>query len=540
MNVAELLRAQAVRRPDTPAILESAAGRDRAVSFADLERHAAQLAALFAQAGLCASDSVLLMLPLGAELFAALTAVFRLGLLAVFPDLSGGRASLEQCCALRPPAAVVAHPSVHLLGVLSRRFRRIPHKFFSGMPLPGVTSLARAERFSPLAAIRACGPDMPALLTFTSGSTGRPKAVLRTHGRLIAQHASLAECLQPVPGEACLTALPLFALSNLAAGMTTIIPEADLRAPGNIDPAPLLAQIDRLKPTRAIGPPALFERLADTCLRRGRRLASLSRIFTGGAPVFPRLLDKLASVAPQAEISAVYGSTEAEPIACLARCQIAAADEEAMRAGRGVLAGRPASTVQVRILPDRWGEPIAPRTQAEFDAMALGPGSPGEIVVAGPHVLPGYLEGDGDLLSKFSVDGVRWHRTGDAGFLDRQGRLWLLGRCVARLRDARGVLYPLGIECAAHHWPGIRRAALALHRGRRVLLLEAASRWGRPDPSLLDRLAGNGEIDAFLFLRRIPVDRRHNSKVDYSALSDLLQHAAQRRQPHPLPRELRP
>ena len=60
---------------------------------------------------------------------------------------------------------------------------------------------------------------------------------------------------------------------------------------------------------------------------------------------------------------------------------------------------------------------------------------PGEIVVSGAHVGAGYVGGVGDAETKFRVGEVIWHRTGDAGYLDAHGRLWLLGRCSARIAD---------------------------------------------------------------------------------------------------------
>ena len=68
---------------------------------------------------------------------------------------------------------------------------------------------------------------------------------------------------------------------------------------------------------------------------------------------------------------------------------------------------------------------VVDATQRAARLMAAG-GEPGEIVVAGGHVLPGYLNGEGDVETKFEVDGARWHRTGDLGYLDGAGRLWLL------------------------------------------------------------------------------------------------------------------
>ena len=143
-----------------------------------------------------------------------------------------------------------------------------------------------------------------------------------------------------------------------------------------------------------------------------------------------------------------------------------------MRTGAGLLTGHPVPSIQLRIVPDQWGQPIAPLTSSELDALALPPGEPGEIVVSGPHVLTGYLHGQGDEETKFDVDGRRWHRTGDAGYLDAGGRLWLLGRCSARIDDGRGRVYPFAVECALDGIAGVKRTAFLAHGGRRLLVAE--------------------------------------------------------------------
>src|SRR5205085_4282669 len=123
-------------------------------------------------------------------------------------------------------------------------------------------------------------------------------------------------------------------------------------------------------------------------------------------------------------------------------------------------------------LRDQWGTPVGPFTQAQFDAACCRAGEPGEIVVSGAHVLQGYLHGHGDDETKFRVDGVVWHRTGDAGNLDESGRLWLLGRCVAKIRDEHGELYPFAAETAVYQDPNVRRAAVVAHHGKRILAVE--------------------------------------------------------------------
>jgi acyl-CoA synthetase (AMP-forming)/AMP-acid ligase II len=144
-------------------------------------------------------------------------------------------------------------------------------------------------------------------------------------------------------------------------------------------------------------------------------------------------------------------------------------------------------------------------------------GRAGEIVVTGDHVLKGYLDGVGDEETKCKVAGEVWHRTGDAGLMDERGRLWLLGRCAARIADDHGELYPFTVECVAMTFPEVRRAAALVRQGRRLLVVEAAE----AGPKLAARLkqaVAWARIEEIRFLAAMPVDKRHNAKIDYPAL----------------------
>src|SRR5207253_5321438 len=196
-----------------------------------------------------------------------------------------------------------------------------------------------------------------------------------------------AASLRLAPGDVDLTTLPIVLLANLGSGVTSVAPNADLRRPGAIDPAPVLVQIRAHNVVSSTASPAFFERLARHCADRRELLPGMKKLFTGGAPVFPWLLDQLHEMAPNADMQAVYGSTEAEPIAHIGRSEISADDRAAMLAGRGLLAGTPVPEVQLRIVRDQWGTPLGPFTAAEFSAQCQPPEAPGEIAVSGEHVL---------------------------------------------------------------------------------------------------------------------------------------------------------
>lgn len=526
MNIGVLLQRQAEERPNAAALIDTWRGVSRHTSYADLERMAGRGATLLSQAGLRAGDIVLVLAPMSPELYAALAAIFRLGLVAMVPDPSVSLAELNRCCQIAHPTALIASAKLHLLRAVSPALRRIKLKWSLGRRMPGAMRWDALDRCEYQGHLESVDDDAPALMTFTSGTTAEPKPVVRTHGFLAAQYEAIRRALELAPGEVELVTLPIFVFANLATGVTSLIPDVNLRQVGSIDASRVVGQIEKHGPQRMAASPAFCERIAEHCLSHGTQLSGLEKIFTGGGPVSPRLLGQLTKVAPHAEVVAVYGATEAEPIARVARSEIAARDIVAMNDGAGLLAGAPVPEIELHILPNRWPDRIRPLCEAEFQRLCCPAGEPGEIVVSGRHVLSGYLDDkDGDI-HKFQVDGTCWHRTGDAGYLDAQGRLWLLGRCSARVSDAHGTLYPFTVEQIALSQPGVRRAALALHRGQRLLVVETNRRLTDADLESMKYRLDRYCVERIHVVRQLPMDRRHNAKVDYRALVRLLERTA--------------
>ena len=157
--------------------------------------------------------------------------------------------------------------------------------------------------------------------------------------------------------------------------------------------------------------------------------------------------------------------------------------------------------------------------------------APAKSSFRGDHVLSGYLDGVGNSDTKIAVGDRVWHRTGDAGYFDSRGRLWLLGRCSAKVVDDSGVLYPFAVECAASDVEGVRRSALVQHRGERVLVIETDRDVPLRGRRCCDVWPGLVSCEV-IAVRRIPVDHRHNAKTDLAALIRMLD-GIEIRSPHP-------
>lgn len=518
MNVIAILDDAAARRPDAIAIVWGNPGRERTMTFGELIAASRHFGAAFRKAGLEPGDAVAIFLPMSGPLYAVMAAVLRAGMTAVFADPSCWKQSLQEAQAHLRIRGLVGTTMACALRVVTPVLRRIPVAFSTGIVLPGTLPL-RQGAGAPMDGIECCAPADTALLTFTSGSTGVSKGVRRSHGMLAATHEILLRHLGLASGQVHVTVLPFFVFAHLGVGATSIVPPIDVRRPAEADPASLARQIRAWNATGIAASPYLLQRLAQAV--EERPLPSMRTVFAGGAPVWPDVLDRLAAMAPNAQVAALYGATEAEPIACVRRGEWGAAERRAMAQGDGLLAGRPIGEIAIRIVRDRWPQDWPRCGQAEFEEARCATRAAGEIVVSGAHVSTGYLSSQADAANKIFVDGTAWHRTGDAGYFDEAGRLWLVGRCSGRIDSAAGALYPLRVEAALAAAPGIARATLVARAGKRLLVIER-DRAAHPDCSdVLARLPWC-EVDQVVELAAIPVDRRHHAKVDLPALQQML------------------
>jgi acyl-CoA synthetase (AMP-forming)/AMP-acid ligase II len=444
------------------------AGDGEAIDFSSLARWSGHLAGLWRAEGVRAGDRVLVAMPVGIALYAAIAGLWRIGATIVFPEPALGLTGLRHAIRVARPKAFLATDAYRLLRFV------LPELWWT-------RTLSVEQGSSSAEPVADVARDHPALISFTSGSTGAPKGIVRSHSFLAAQDACVRQLIAPQRvDETDLVAFPVFVIANLGQGVTSVLPNWKLTKHESA-PAAMIAEHGRQHGvTRLLVPPSICETLA-----AGDDGFAPDTILTGGGPVFPDLLERLSARLPRTDIVSVYGSTEAEPIAHQRAADITASQWQAMRDGKGLLAGRPIDRVRLSIVED-------------------------EIIVTGGHVNKGYLDGRGDAENKLRIDDDIWHRTGDAGRMDEDGLLWLRGRHSARA----GSHYPFEVEVAARSWPGVRQAALVPASNPPTLAIEGEER---------ERGSWQKRADTLGSLRcvkvdRVPLDRRHASKVDYARL----------------------
>ncbi|WP_301750487.1 AMP-binding protein [uncultured Erythrobacter sp.] len=473
MTILAAFDAAVAAHPDRPAIID---GKGRVVSFASLHARAGFLADAWAKRGIGPGDRVLIAVSVTPDLYAALAALWRLGAVAVLPEPAMGLKGVKTALAAAEVTAWIGAGVLRVLPLLVPR-------------LLGATRLSLGAGAASDLPSPDWPDDHPALMSFTSGSTGRAKAIMRSHGFLKAQNRAVGPLLASDQTEIDLVAFPVFVLANLGSGVTSVLPNWPLRRPDRADPKAIRAHIAKHGVTRLLLPPVLAEALANAPLP-----ASVTTIFTGGGPVFPDVVERLTAHNPALRVMAVYGSTEAEPIAELEVSALTPADRARIDGGEGLLAGPPVDAVRVRIVED-------------------------EILVAGDHVVETYVDPADNAVTKTRDEkGTIWHRTGDGGRFDEAGRLWLLGRTQGRIEG----LWPFAIEVAARSWPGVRRAALCPLDGKACLAIEGdtahLAHWREAAAAL--------GVATVVALKSIPLDRRHRSKVDYARLAELVRASA--------------
>ena len=537
-NVISFLDESARCHPDRIALIWSEAPKStgaeanrggetlRQMTFGELNNHVRAAAAGFAQLGIRHGDRIFLFVPMSPQLYIAMFGVQTLGASAVFLDSWARAPQVANCMRLIEPKAIVAPEKAYRYAASSSDIPmpslKIVVGHHKGSYAASLESLAAREDRAPICPVE---QEHTALITFTTGSSGVPKGADRTHRFLAAQHQAIDRHLPYEPEDRDLPVFPIFSLNNMAGGVTTVLPRIDLAQPNKQDGAALFRQIRTLGVTCCTLSPSLLRGLAEHARRQGAALPGLRRVATGGAPISSRDVAAVRLAAPNARIVILYGSTEVEPIA-----QQEATTMPAERGQEGVCVGQLCHGLRAKFLRVHRG-PITLDSNG-FAPWEVPQGEVGELVLTGEHVCRGYYRNAEAVAATKIVepDGTLWHRTGDLCRRDPNKRIWIVGRVHNAIQRKGQLLFPVRAEVIMNQLKCVAGAAyLGLPDpvlGERAVAV-FTPRQTNHDNDLREQVrnalqAEGVVVDDVRQVDSIPLDPRHNSKVEYDVLRNHL------------------
>ncbi|MGV1004268.1 MAG: alpha/beta fold hydrolase [Candidatus Nanopelagicales bacterium] len=510
--------------------LRDPAAGSRLTTFGELAQRISAAAGGLDDLGVRAGDRVALLVPPGAELTVSLFSCWRIGAIAVVVDaglgLRGMRSALRSAAPKYLIGSALGLAAVRVLGLSTCNVLAEPTSLTGAAPgspkyraLAVTTTLARLEEIGSGRALPAePGSDEDALIAFTSGATGPSKGVRYQHGQLAAQRDLIAGLFQIKPADRLVAAFAPFALFATALGITCVVPRMDLTSPATLTAVALSDAVQAIGATMVFASPAALMNIVATADKLPASSAEYLRgaraLLSAGAPVPPELLAQMGRLLPNAAMHTPYGMTECLTVADIDLPGLLAAGE-----GNGVCVGHPLAQVRVAISPlDPVGAATGPLT--------TDPGVTGEVLVGGPNVMAGY-----DRRWRLDAAASRdpgFHRTGDVGHLDTAGRLWIEGRLQHVIVTPTGPLTPVGLERRVEALPAVRRAAVVgvgpAGTQAVVVILEMHERLrGVIAPRALREAVRTvlfPQIEpAAVLLAKLPVDIRHNSKIDRTRLA---------------------
>ena len=528
------------RDDDAPAVVALHPGGTDTVTWRELATRVRHLALGLHDAGVRPGQRVSLLVTPGVDLTTALFACLRLGAVAVIADQGLGLRGMSRAIRGASPDVVIGIDR-GLVGarVLSWPGRRVA---VSELPPAQARALGVSDTLPGLLARGAeledagtdlpplPGPDDDAAILFTSGSTGPAKGVVYTHRGLAGMRDTLAETYDLSPSSSFVAGFAPFALLGTALGSLAVVPDMDVTAPATLTAVALAEAVRAGSATAVFTSPAALRNVLATAgelsPEHREALSGVGLFLSAGAPIPPELLARVAEVMPRASARTPYGMTEVLPVTDIDLEEIRRAVADVgtvVGAGGGTCVGRPVPGTEVTIVPlDDDGAATGEPTVA--------PGVTGEILVAAPHLKRTY-----DRLwatQQASADHPGRHRTGDAGHLDAEGRLWVEGRLSHIVTAPGGVITPVAVEHTAERVPGVQRAA-AVGVGpagtqQLVVVLEtdptvdrrsgAAASLATPGLTAAVRRAVaeacGVPVAAVLRVRELPTDVRHNAKIE--------------------------
>lgn len=419
MHLPDLPDRRASAAPEAPCLADDHATLSNAEFFDAVRRAASTLRSH----GVGTGDVVAVMLPNTADLVVTLFAAWRLGAAAtpLNPSLSRDEAGYQVTDAAAK-VLVAAEPVD--LGVTA-----------AVVTATELTGEPAAHDPTPKS-----DPAALALLIYTSGTTGRPKGVMLDHANLDAMCQMVIDAFELTAADHSLLVLPLFHVNGIVVStLSPLIAGGRTTIAGRFDPNSFFDRVERSRATFFSAVPTIYTMLTNLPAEQTPDTSTVRFAVCGAAPASAELLEKFET-RYGVPIVEGYGLSEGS-------CASTGNPLHGMRKPGTVGLPLPGQTIRI----------------TDADGNAVPQGELGEVLIAGPNIMRGYLNRP-EETAKTLADG--WLRTGDIGRLDEDGYLVLVDRAKDMIIRGGENIYPKEIETVAYRLPGVAEAAVV----------------GRPDP----------------------------------------------------------
>ena len=421
------------RTPTRPALTFEG----RTATFAELQTRFDRLAAALRAAGVCRGDRVAFIGFNQPAFFETMFAAARLGAIFVPLNFRLTGPELDYIIGDAGVHTIVAD-SAHR-GVIDGIRKTLPCKHYlsADADADGWPSFATfAGKTAPLANGEPVGPDEVAVIMYTSGTTGRPKGAMLTHGNIWWNNSMSLLTIDAHETDVTLVVAPLFHIGGLnVTTLTAFQKGAHVILHRGFDAARWIEDVAKYKVTTAFAVPAMLLAVSQNPAFESADLSSLRTIICGGAPVPEPLLHLYAKRG--VPINQGYGLTETAPMVTFLTSEWGAA-----KLGS---AGKAGFFIDVA-LADAEGK------------FVTEPGARGEVLCRGPNVMKGYW--NKPEATAAAIDPAGWFHTGDVGYFDADGFLYICDRVKDMIITGGENVYPAEVEAVLYAHPAIAEVAI--------------------------------------------------------------------------------
>jgi long-chain acyl-CoA synthetase len=433
LRVADVIREHAAARPDAVAIRHG----DRAVTYAELDERSSRLAQLLLATGAGPGARVAHLDRSAPEVVELFVAAGKIGAVAV--PLNWRLAVPELTAIVADAGAPVLIAGPAFAGIAAEVAAAVPqHLEVVEVGAGYEARLASADAVDPGGSGQA---GDPVVQMYTSGTTGVPKGVLTTQRNLAAATLNVPSWRFDA-ASVSLTPLPMFHVGGigwtylgLSQGATTILVS-------EFDAAAVLDLLESARVTNAVFVPTILQMLTSVPGAAERDYSALRSIAYGASPITTPVL-KAALRTFRCPLFGVYGLTETT--GGVVQLEPEDHDPDGPREHLLRSAGRPRPWIEMRV--------VDPANGAELSAGAVG-----EVWMRGPNVMAGYANRPEETAATLTADG--WLRTGDGGYVDEDGYLFLTDRIKDMIVTGGENVYPVEVEEALAHHPAVAEAAV--------------------------------------------------------------------------------